>query len=149
MKLKVIFATLLLVLSTSALAEIYKWVDTGGHIHYSDKPPATQAEKLKIASRPTDPERIAAMDQQRTQADEERQVIVAADADRARVEAEQAQRRADNCDRARKALASLVSATRVYEPLEDGGRRYLEQDEVDQRLAAARADVDKWCQASR
>lgn len=147
MILRVVFTTVLLALSTSAVAEIYKWVDSGGHIHYSDKPPATEAEKLKIESRRTDPERIAALSERSRQADEERQSATAAAADRQRLEDEQQATRDKNCEIARKALASLVSATRVYEPLPDGGRRYLEQNEVDERMAAARADVDEWCNA--
>lgn len=142
-----IAAIALLTLSPVVQAEIYKWVDSGGHIHYSDKPPAQRAEKLDIESRPTDPERIAALDEKRLQAAEQREAAAAAQADRARVEAEQQSARDKNCAIARKALASLVSATRVYEPLPDGGRRYLEQDEVDERMARARADVDEWCNA--
>lgn len=148
MMLRVVITTVLFALAASASAEIYKWADSGGHIHYSDKPPATQAEIIDIASRRTDPDRIAALSSQRRQADEERQTVIAAEADRQRLEQQQQQTRDKNCEIARKALASLLSATRVYEPLPDGGRRYLEQNEVDERMAAARADVDEWCKTS-
>ncbi|HEX5057516.1 MAG TPA: glutaredoxin family protein [Gammaproteobacteria bacterium] len=34
-----------------ARAEIYKWVDEGGNIHYTDKPPEAQQQRLEITGR--------------------------------------------------------------------------------------------------
>lgn len=40
-------------LAAPAQADMYKWVDQGGVVHYSDQPPATpNAEALKIVMRP-------------------------------------------------------------------------------------------------
>lgn len=43
----------LAVISAPAYADMYKWVDASGVVHYSDQPPASQgAEALKIVMRP-------------------------------------------------------------------------------------------------
>lgn len=134
----------LMMLSVSAAASVYKWTDDTGRVHYSDKPPETDAEKLKIVTHRTDPEQLAARLNPRQ--DEDRaETIIADQSEQERLEREQKIRREENCEIAKRAQNSLLSATRVYEPLPGGERRYLEQDEIDERKATAQADVDKWC----
>ncbi len=136
----------LLLLSVSATAAVYKWTDDIGRVHYSDKPPETAAEKLDIETHRTDPEQLTA----RLSQDESRpETIIADQSQQEQLERERQIRRDENCERARKAQASLMSATRVYEPLPGGERRYLDQDEIDQRKASAQADVDEWCNGSQ
>ena len=132
-----------LLLSVSALASVYKWTDASGRVHYSDKPPATAAERLDIETSRTDPAQLTARVDEPDPAQPE--TIVADEADREQLEREQKIRRDENCARAMKARDSLLSATRVYEPLPGGGRRYLEQEEVDQKMADADRDVQEWC----
>lgn len=147
MMLRFFLSALLWALMASASAEIYKWVDSTG-THYSDKPPRVDAELLDIESRRTDPERIAGLKNPPGDNNEVGVVVTDDEAERDRIAAEQAAQRALNCERARKALNSLLSATRIYEPLPDGERRYLDEAEVEQRKASAQADVDKWCNST-
>ena len=139
----------ILLLSASATAGVYKWTDDSGRVHYSDKPPETDAEKLDIDTYRTGTQQLTA----RLNQDEAQSETINADqSEQQRLEQQQKQeqriRRDENCTRAIKAQASLFSATRVYEPLPDGERRYLEQDEIDKRKADAEADVDQWCNDS-
>ncbi len=136
--------TVTLAVAATASAEIYKWTDDQGNTHYSDKPPATQAEVLDIKSRRTDPEYIARLTAP-PEPDPRRETIIAAEEERERIAAEREETRQQNCERAQKALNSLLSATRIYEPMPDGERRYLDEQEVEQRKGAAQADVDEWC----
>ena len=136
----------MLFLSAAAAANVYKWTDTGGAVHFSDKPPATAAEKLDIETRRTDPAQLATqLEEAREQQEIATEQSEAERAELERVERENKIRRDENCARAKKARDSLLSATRIYEPLPGGGRRYLEQDEVDQRMAEAKRNVDEWC----
>ena len=141
---RIFLLTVTLALAATASAEIYKWTDDDGNTHYSDKPPKTQAEVLDIKSDRTDPERIAKLIAP-PQPDPQRDVIIAAEEEREQIEAERQETRVRNCERAQKAYNSLLSATRIYEPLPDGERRYLDEDEVEQRKTAAQADIDQWC----
>lgn len=45
---QLILAALFLMLNSAAHAEIYKWVDANGRIHFSDKPNSKDAEEIKI-----------------------------------------------------------------------------------------------------
>ena len=133
-----------LTVAATASAEIYRWTDDQGNTHYSDKPPATQAEILDIESKRTDPEYIARLTAP-PEPNPQRETIIAAEEERERIEAERTETRQRNCERAQKAFNSLLSATRIYEPLPDGERRYLNEEEVEQRKVAAQADIDEWC----
>ena len=46
-------------------AEIYKWTDENGSVHYTDKPISEQAEHVAIQSRPTDNDQVLAQVQAR------------------------------------------------------------------------------------
>lgn len=129
-----------------AMAGVYKWKDTSGAIHFSDKPPATAAEELDIKTKRTEPPQLtAAVTEPESTEPVDDEQLDELEAERERVEQQRQIQIAENCNRAKKARDSLFSATRVYEPLPGGGRRYLEQDEVDQRKNDAERDVDEWC----
>jgi hypothetical protein len=44
---------LLMCLSVSAYAEVYKWVDADGKVHYGDRPNSGSAQEVKIESAPS------------------------------------------------------------------------------------------------
>jgi hypothetical protein len=54
-----------LLASAAAEAQVYRWVDKDGKVHYSDKAPrdGTQAKDMNIQSNPTDPEAVEAEQQ--------------------------------------------------------------------------------------
>ena len=49
-----------LVFTLSTQAEIYKWTDENGKVHYSDKPFDEKSEKVKVGREPTSAERLEA-----------------------------------------------------------------------------------------
>ena len=51
---------LTVLLAATVSAQVYRWVDKDGKVHYSDqKPPDAPADKLAIQSQPSDPEAAA------------------------------------------------------------------------------------------
>ena len=48
MSMKKIFIVTALVFSTTAFAELYKWVDENGVIHYTDRPPSDSVEQQEL-----------------------------------------------------------------------------------------------------
>lgn len=149
--MKIFRLFVLLLLSAPAFGGVYKWIDTSGAVHFSDKPPATAAEKLDIETSRTPPEQLIAQLDEPETADETvatEQQNDALQAERDRAEQQRKIQISENCNRARRAHDSLLSASRVYEPLPGGGRRYLEDDEVARRKADAERDVDEWCNQS-
>ena len=53
--MKCLLITLLLVISTTCQAQIYKWVDQDGHVHYSHAAPQNRStQEIKIRTSPID-----------------------------------------------------------------------------------------------
>ncbi len=122
--------TLLLLLPIGAGAEVYKWVDEQGQVHYSDKPSNGDARPLDIDRTP------AAPDPQREQRREKRDRLLQQFADEraaARHEAEeQARQKAEHerrCEQARQQLWRYEHSQYLYEETDSGERRILDDSE--------------------
>ena len=131
--------------AAQAGAEVYKWVDQEGKTHYSDRPVSDNAEAVDIESRPTDPQRISEMKRARAESLASARESAEQAALEAERQAEEDANYAENCRRAREALAGLQSAQRYYVQGADGERRYLDESELATRRERAQGDVDKWC----
>ena len=137
---------MLLALSASAGADLFRTVDENGAVVFTDRPPTdAPAERLNVKSAPTDNLRVAA---QRQAAAEQRQDALRGQEEAAKqAEKQQAnQERVDeNCRRAREALASLVSAQLLFVTNDNGERAYLDDKQRAERIARGEADVAEWC----
>jgi len=147
---------LLLCVAAPASAQ-YKWVDSSGKIHYSDKPPPgnIQTEKLRPPPRPSVPAPGAAKDDPsksgpKTLAEQE-QAFRKRKAEGAKTQEEQAQKdneareRAENCRRARAVVANLELGGRQTRIDEKGERVFLSDQEISQATARARQDAAAAC----
>lgn len=137
-------------LSVQAQADVYKYTDEKGNIHYTDKPATLPAERLNVQSQKTD---VVAL--QARQAEEQQRMNAAAQA-RQQSAAEQADQRnaaeltatakAEQCKKARERYDSYMNSQRLYEQQPDGERRYLSDAELDAARASAKASMDVLCQ---
>ncbi len=141
-------AVLLLTLaSTFATAEVYKWVDTHGKIHYGDRPPATGVDSHSM-SLPPAPARDADHEQRNLK---RRRLLEAfeaerAERDQAEAEAEAAKaKRAQQCERARRQLAGFARANIVYTTDESGTRTYMSDEERSDAADRTRVWIGKHC----
>ena len=141
----------LLLFSTGAGAEISKWVDAQGNVHYSDGPPPADAkvEPVRIpmdrslpasANPATDSlaEREAAL-QKELKAREK-----AAEQEKKQREAERLKQQ--NCTKVRIQLKVLQDSPRIATYDANGNRSYIDQATRDQRIAQARQEVSKYCE---
>jgi hypothetical protein len=153
---------LMLCLALPASAQMYKWVDSNGKVQYSDKPPPSniKAEKLReTAPAPGAPaasedkagaKKDAAKARPRSAAEEE-QAFRKRQLDAAKAQEEQGQKQADardraeNCKRAKSALASLQMGGRQVRIDEKGERVYLADEEIARETAKAQQDVALAC----
>ncbi len=146
-------ATALMVAAAGAAtandAEVYKWVDDNGVVHYSDVPDAAGAVETGIRFGRTDARRVREeqlrdWEQAQDQAEEE-----AAQREEQRVaqerQAEDRQIQSDRCAAARQRAESYGGAHRLYEPLPNGERRYLTAEETTAAREAAERAVEEWC----
>ena len=141
-----VFALALLFAPPAVDAQVYRWVDDQGRVHYSDRaPPGRASETVAIDSRPTDLE-ARLIDQM---AREERLRLMNEDraddvADEA-ADQEHRARLARACEQARIRVASIESARRLSRVEEDGSRRVYSDDERQAVLLEARGQVSEWC----
>ena len=129
--------------ATLFAADVYRWVDEHGVTHFGDTPPAAGARRITLPStRPTGDDQR----QERTQRllDE----FAAARAEKKAAAEEQAKAREARlaaCDEARQRHYEYEHSRYLYEWDAQGNKRVLGDDEHAKARAAARADIEKWC----
>ena len=144
-----VFAPLLLAAGQGAADEIYKSTDAEGRVVYSDRPPAGNAEVVKIESAPRNEaaaltranrelENIAALDQQR-----KREALAKAAEKKA---AENAGKRQDQrCTLARNVYLGFTENSRIYRRNAAGERVYYSAAEIDAERIRSKQRMDEEC----
>ena len=129
-------------------AEVYKWIDEQGRVHYGDKPPEQGAREMQVdpgtgsgGPIPSDAQRRDKTQRLLRAFDEERRLKQQREQ---RQEAEAAERR-QRCARARDRLRRYTHAGGLYEIDDQGNRRFLDDSRRRQAEERARRDVEKWC----
>jgi hypothetical protein len=133
-------------LAAPALAQVYKWTDDEGRVHYSDTPPTdAEATLMPVESADTDLEASLREQVARERELELREQTAADAAEDA--EAEAAHRAAVEraCIQARERVATIESARRLSRVDDDGTRRTYNEEERAAALAEARQQVTEWC----
>jgi hypothetical protein len=123
-------------------ADIYRDIDPSGVVIYTDTPTSPDAKPLDIRSNPTDPERVAMEASALAAAEQARREQ--SDAQPAAAGEEQPDP-AEQCREARERAETYAAAPRLYEPLPDGGRRYLTDEELARQRDAAEQAVVRYC----
>lgn len=126
-------------------AEVFKWTDADGKVHFGDRPPAQGASSVTVRTAPA--AAGAAERHERTRAlldSYEREAEAAAKTSRARDEQEA--RREKACKAAAYERRRLEHAGRIYTWEDNGERRFLEGREYDDAIAHAREDAERACE---
>jgi hypothetical protein len=127
------------------LAEIYKWVDEQGEVHYSQsRPEGKDAEVLKVPSTGGATAERKSLERQLFEVEKnETQRKLKVEKQKKRVENEAL--RKENCRRARAKLQSLDTGTNILEIDEQGNAKRLTEQERQIRLTNAKNDIARWC----
>ncbi len=139
--------------SEDTSAEVYKWVDEDGNVHYTDQPPPQghDAEELILESSPSgDDVREAQERLDRLKAKQQTgqdQRSAAKEQKRLQKELEQEQRvdRQRQCILALKDFRALTTKLPVYSLDQTGDRVYLDAEERAAEIERKRADINKFC----
>lgn len=134
--------------AASSSAEIYKWTDEEGNVHYSDRPTGGEnTERMAIRSRPTDPAKVQAERQARHDARVEAAEMesTAPQGPSPEVQQADAEDRAEKCERYRAREFEFTRARRIYKLDEGGDRVYYTEDEMAEARAKVEALVDEYC----
>ncbi|MBE0625033.1 MAG: DUF4124 domain-containing protein [Burkholderiales bacterium] len=153
---------LVLCVALPASAQMYKWVDSNGKVHYSDKAPPgnVKSETLREAARPPGPpatgvakedaNKDAAKAGPKTTAEQD-QAFRKRQAEEAKAREKQdeaekiARDRAENCKRARAAAANLELGGRQLRVDEKGERVYLTDAQIAEETAKAKQEAAAAC----
>ncbi len=138
-------------LATVAAADtVYKWVDGGGQVHYTDLPPDQPGAKLlgvfeRDMILESEPDAGTAQSgpefyESSPPTDEE----ATADATAA-VQRDLAAVRVDQCQQAQERYKTYIESRRLYRETPDGQREYLTDAELTEARVQARKDVDEFC----
>jgi len=134
-------------LAQQSSGTVYKWSDSHGGVHYTDRPPPPDGKLIStynhIASSPppTRPAPAAASDGAPTTAPKatpDPRLKSAVDADVSAANAEQ-------CKQAQERYQNLIRARRLYKNGTGTERVYLSSEEIDQERIDAKHDVDFYC----
>lgn len=149
-----IFVVWLFAFSILAHAQVYKWIDEGGKILYSDQPPIEKnirnEQKLEIQSVPVeapadDVEKIGAsrsLAEERLEYDKRRQQRKEK---QARLKAE-AEHNKKQCVKAQSRLRLFLEAPRLRVPDGSGGIIWADDDLRQQKINEAKAVIESYCE---
>lgn len=153
---------LMLCLALPASAQMYKWVDENGKVQYSDKPPSSNVKTEKLRDSGPPPGATTASDAKsgatnsaakagpKTAAEQEqafrkRQLDAAKSRDEESQKQAEAREKAENCKRAKAALASLQIGGRQMRINEKGERVFLDDPQIAQETAKANQEAAAAC----
>jgi len=144
-----IAALMLTAPAAAQAAEVYRWVDEQGRVHYSDRW-VPGAELVGYGQpRPPDPEgdaeREAAEKQALTASNERIATQQAEEAAQKAVQQDMAQIRAERCRKAREDYQKAIQARRVYRTGPNGEREYVSEAEADAWRAKRRMEMEQAC----
>ena len=147
-----LFAILSCLLAPAVSAEVYKWTDAEGRVHFGDRPPGRDAESVTIRGAgkddandyqaPVTPADRAAKQRRLLNAFEEERRQKQEQKDEARNKKMERQR---SCAKARDELEGLLTHGRIYNLDKDGNRVYLDGPGRDRAIADARREVEHRC----
>lgn len=141
-KLPVSFAALLLALVVPvASAQVYKWVDDKGRVHYGEKPPAG-SKSSSVKPPAATPQAPAKTQDLQSQERDFRRRRIKQGQDEAKA-ARDAARREANCNIARERL-EIGEKAALYRR-EKGERVFLSDAEQKAAVNKLRADVNQYC----
>jgi hypothetical protein len=148
---------MLLLAAAPAFAQMYKWVDADGNVHYSDQPPPAKGVKEQrtipkpAAATPAQGAAAAAgQNRPKTPAEQEMEFrkrrLEAAEAEAKRQkEAEESDQKRRNCEQAKARVAMLQNGGRIVKASPTGEQIYLDDADIARELVEARKIADSWC----
>ena len=143
------FCLLWFCLSASAHAEVYKWVDANGKVHYGDRPSSTNARQMEIKSAPSTQSAPDATRKNQQDIDswlkargEERRVNQRREAELQREQAIERQK----CTELKLELQDLQQGGGVWYDLDATGKRHYYSDkEIALEIAELKKTVKRNC----
>lgn len=146
-KIKICFIFLLVCVPFNSQAEIYKWTDSSGTIHYDDKPPLQNKKQLMNIREQHNSVQGVSGDRLKRQ----KKLLDAMDEDRKLKKDETAKKKKKKaqlkkqCNNARDSLKGYLRSSYVYNLDKDGNRVVLPSSARDNVIARLRKRIETSC----
>ena len=128
-----------------AKAEIYRWTDQTGVVHFGERPPmGSGAELVEIKNLHADPQAIKALQEIQRENESAHEARLQKRAEM-RERAELKKRKVQQCADAKAHRESLVSATRLFKIAADGTRERLGEEARDEDLKRIDTSISELC----
>ncbi|HZX17872.1 MAG TPA: DUF4124 domain-containing protein [Pseudomonas sp.] len=133
----------LLLLPGLAAAEIYRWTDANGQVHFGQRPAAAGAERVEVKPQVVERDQLTREREERTNRfyDARREEQVQASA----VAAENQAKRAEECRELRNKLAAIPEGRSYYRKEANGERSYYSDEQVDTARQQLQSRVAERC----
>jgi len=128
-------------------ADVYRWLDAAGEIHFGDRPPDKQAEKVSIQRAPTPPPgagQAGRLQQQQKLLNAYREERLKKEDDERRL-AEQQEKQQRACMEAQDQLRQFERSGALYDLDEQGRRIYKGEAEREAFIENFRQQVRRYC----
>ena len=153
---KILIASIVMFLSITVNAEIYKWVDKHGQTHYGEKPPENNKSKqFQLRNEPapsvSKEKTVKNPAETKSRLEKQQKLIRALSDDRKQKKEDRdkkqrmAKQRVRNCANSKDNLRRYQSSSSVYKVDDKGNRVTLPGAERDKSIQRARDEVKKWC----
>jgi hypothetical protein len=134
-----------LLLPSIALADVYKWRDANGRLHYSDQQPINiENQKFKPYLPPADAPAVKTLGEKEMEF-RKRQVEAAENTAKAEKKLAEEKERQKNCDEARGNLKALESGIRLVRHDAKGERVFIEDSERLALIEESKKAAATWC----
>ena len=126
-----------------ASAEIYRWTDAQGRVHFSEKPSGSGAEQVEVKPQVVERDEATREREQRTQQyfDARREEKALADTRASEARAE----RSKECRELRSNLAQIQRGGRYFVTGKDGERSYIDEAEVEAARSRLSSRIAERC----
>ena len=137
----------LMLMPALGVAEIYKWVDKNGRVHYDDKPPVTGQKELMNINEESNAVKGLSEDR----AEKRKKLLDAIDEDRQQKKEKEAKAKkkkkklTKQCHHARDSLKSYERSSSVYDLDKDGNRITLPGSVRDKIIANLKKKIAENC----
>lgn len=133
----------LLLLPGLAAAEIYRWTDANGQVHFGQRPAVAGAEKVEVKPQVVERDQLTREREERTNRfyDARREEQAQA----SQVAAERHAKRAEECRQLRGRLAAIPEGRSYYRNAADGQRSYYSDEQVDNARQQLQSRVAERC----
>jgi len=153
--MRIIFLGMALALATAASAQLYRWVDKDGRVHYTSTPPPAGAQARTLPGGAAADAAAPAADKadsntpltpsEQEQAFRKRRLEEQKAQEKAAASAQEQAAKQENCNRARETLATLQSGQRIRRTNAQGEQYYLDDSARESEIQSAQRAVQDWC----